>query len=595
MTEPACCINGVRASSVGRKHTVREASALASSVGRPHTVREASAPPASEPDLRAASAMPASGHRAVRRLARVTMEGMEQAQTILEGLDEQQRRAATTLNGPVRIIAGAGAGKTRTVTRRIAYACATGAWKPERVLAVTFSVKAAAEMRARLAQLGVGGAARQGTGQGVTAATFHSAALNQLNGVWTDVCDAPFPHLIEDQRDVVAQAITRVTARSDIDPLTVRDMLAEINWAKISLIPVAEYERICRAANHRPPSGLEPERFAKLYDAYEQEKTSRGEIDFDDILLLVCHIMDDFPDAAAQIRSSIGWLTVDEYQDVSPLQHRLLTLWLGGGGPDGKAAMNRNVCVVGDPAQTIYSFAGASSWDLLRFADEFGPLSADINLGIDYRSTPEVVGLANRVLAAAPNRDDYLKLRSAREPGRRVSRTVYDTDVEEAQGVAARIRKLMAAGAKPSDCAILTRINAQQAVFGTALRAAGLKFRVRRDAGWQSTALADSAASKRALLEAMGLDATGIRQEDDPGVTISTIHAAKGLEFKHVFLVGCSEGLLPYGAPAPGESLEEERRLMYVGITRAEDSLHLSYARTKDGYGAQQRRPSRFL
>lgn len=164
---------------------------------------------------------------------------MEQAQGILEGLDERQRTAATTLQGPVRIIAGAGAGKTRTVTRRIAYACATGAWKPERVLAVTFSVKAAAEMRARLGQLGVGGGTgRSGSGAGtagVTAATFHSAALHQLNSVWADICEAPFPHVIEDQRDVVSRAIIRATARTDADPLTVRDVLAEINWAKISL------------------------------------------------------------------------------------------------------------------------------------------------------------------------------------------------------------------------------------------------------------------------------------------------------------------------------------------------------------------------
>lgn len=523
---------------------------------------------------------------------------MEQAQGILGGLDEHQRRAATTLNGPVRIIAGAGAGKTRTVTRRIAYACATGAWNPERVLAVTFSVKAAAEMRARLNQLGVGKTTSghgQGSAAGVTAATFHSAALRQLNSVWADVCEAPFPHLIEDQRGVVSQAITRVTARSDADPLTVRDVLAEINWAKISLVPIEDYARVCTALHRQPPAGMDLARFAQVYDAYEQEKTSRGEIDFDDILLLVCHIMDDFPEAAAQIRSTIGWLTVDEYQDVSPLQHRLMMLWLGGGGPDGRSAMNRNVCVVGDPAQTIYSFAGASSWDLLRFADRFGPLAADVSLNTDYRSTPEVVNLANRVLSAAPNRSDYLKLVSARQPGGRVSRSGYDSDAEEAQGVARHIAKLVGEGAKPSDCAILTRINAQQPVFGAALRAQGLRFRVRKDSGWQSSALADDAASKRALLEAMGLDATGMKQADDPGVTISTIHAAKGLEFKHVFLVGCSEGLMPYGAPGTGDTLEEERRLMYVGITRAEDSLHLSYARTKDGYGAQQRRPSRFL
>ena len=189
----------------------------------------------------------------------------------------------------------------------------------------------------------------------------------------------------------------------------------------------------------------------------------------------------------------------------------------------------------------------------MQFADEFGPLSADINLNTDYRSTPEVVGLANRVLAAAPNREDYLKLVSAREKGVRISRTAYDTDDLEAQGVAARIARLVAQGAKPSDCAILTRINAQQPVFGAALRAARLKFRVRKDSGWQSSSLADDATTRKALLEAMGLDATGSQQSTDPGVMISTIHAAKGLEFKHVFLVGCSEGLLPYGSPEPGD------------------------------------------
>lgn len=185
---------------------------------------------------------------------------MEQAQQILEGLDEQQRRAATTLNGPVRIIAGAGAGKTRTVTRRIAYACATGAWKPERALAVTFSVKAAAEMRARLEQLGL-----QGGTSGVTAATFHSAALRQLNSVWADVCEAPFPHLIENQRDTVSRAITRATAVRDIDALTVRDVLAEINWAKISLVPIDDYARISVEANRQPPAGFDAARFAAIY------------------------------------------------------------------------------------------------------------------------------------------------------------------------------------------------------------------------------------------------------------------------------------------------------------------------------------------
>ena len=489
---------------------------------------------------------------------------------ILQGLDDMQRAAATAVDGPVRIVAVAGAGKTRTVTRRIAYACATGAWDPARTLAVTFSVKAAAEMRARLGKLGVG--------ESVTAATFHSAALHQLRRVWDDVCEGPFPHICDDQRALMARAFARVieTQPQEAD---LRDIHAEINWCKVSLIAPDDYPRVCAALGRRPPAGLEPQRLVDIYRAYEVEKTSRGEIDFNDILLIACHLLDEVPEAAEAIRSSIRWLTVDEYQDVSPLQHRLMRLWLGG---------NRNVCVVGDPAQTIYSFAGASSYDLLGFADEFAPLSADINLSVDYRSTPQIVRCANQVLAASPNRDDYLRLTSGREGGVRISRTVYATDADEACGVAAAIARLVEGGAQPGQCAVLTRLNAQQQVVCAALRREGLRYRVRRDAGWQRSALDDGQAGRQAMLEALGVG-------DDQGVTVSTIHAAKGLEFRHVFLVGCSEGLLPYGSPPPGDLLEEERRLMYVGITRAEETLHLSYARGKDGSAMGRRAPSRFL
>ncbi|RSX54346.1 DNA helicase II [Bifidobacterium goeldii] len=493
-------------------------------------------------------------------------------EAILEGLDESQRAAASAANGPVRIIAGAGAGKTRTVTRRIAYACARGDWDARRTLAVTFSVKAAAEMRSRLKTLGIG--------DDVTAATFHSAALRQLRRVWPDICEAPFPHVTDDQRDIVERALRRVTNMADVEPARIRDVRAEINWAKISLIAGDDYARVCASQHREPPADLDPARFADVYAAYEQEKTARGQIDFDDILLLTCHVLDDFEEAAASIRSSIGWLTVDEYQDVSPLQHRLMRLWLGD---------NRNVCVVGDPAQTIYSFAGASSYYLLHFADEFRPLSADITLGTDYRSTPQVVRYANRVLAGAPNRSDYLILASGRENGLRVGHAVYDTDADEAQGVAARIARMVAQGAHPADFAILTRINAQQPTICAALKAAGLRYRVRSDAGWQASALADDAQSKLALLEAMGLSANA------GSVTVSTIHASKGLEFPYVFMIGCSEGLMPYGSPQPGDALEEERRLMYVGVTRAENGLCMSYARSKDGSSRGNRTVSRFL
>ncbi|MCH9274923.1 ATP-dependent helicase [Bifidobacterium amazonense] len=513
------------------------------------------------------------------------------AEGILEGLDEAQRRAATTLHGPVRIIAGAGAGKTRTVTRRIAYACARGEWDPAGVLAVTFSVKAAAEMRTRIAGLGVGGS--------VTAATFHSAALRQVRNAWEDICDAPMPRIAGEPGElqrIVAQAMQRSRDGVETDVAAVRDVQAEINWCKISLVAPDDYPRVTAATHRQPPAGLDPRQFADAYACYEQEKTAHGLIDFDDILLIDCHILDDFDEIAADIRRNLRWITVDEYQDVSPLQHRLLTLWLG--------ERNRDICVVGDPAQTIYSFAGASSYDLLAFPDQFGPLAADVSLNTDYRSTPQIVRYANQVLAKSPDRTDYLRLVSARETGARIERTRYMSDEDEAKGVASRIMRLVARGVSPSDCAILTRINAQQNVCCAALRQAGLRYRVRRDSGWEGAALVDDhAVERQMLIDAAGGDDAGAAREvaakvgaKTGAVTISTIHASKGLEFKHVFLIGCSEGLIPFGSPNAGDELEEERRLMYVAVTRAEDTLHLSYAVTKNGDADSRGRvPSRFV
>ncbi|MBT1161144.1 MULTISPECIES: ATP-dependent helicase [Bifidobacterium] len=508
-------------------------------------------------------------------MERMTSAQDTHAQDLLDGLDESQHTAAATVDGPVRIVAGAGAGKTRTITRRIAYACRSGQWDPSGALAVTFSVKAANEMRSRLRGLGV---------DDVTAATFHSAALQQLRRHWEDICDAPFPHIADDgePRRIIDVALGRVCAAAGADEQTARAVQEEINWAKVSLIAPGDYPRVAAALHRRPPAGLEVQQFEDVYDCYEQEKTSHGLIDFDDILLIACHVLDEFDDVAADIRRSVRWLTVDEYQDVSPLQHRLMTLWL---------ADNRNVCVVGDPAQTIYSFAGASSYDLLSFPGQFGPLAADVSLNTDYRSTPQIVGYANRILSRSPERGDYLRLVSARIDGEHVRHTVYESDADEARGVAGRIAAMVAKGEDPSDFAILTRINVQQRLFCDALRELGLRYRVRRDTGW-SGAAGDDPASRQAVLESLGADGAARAG----AVNVSTIHASKGLEFRHVFLVGCSEGLMPYGSPADGDALEEERRLAYVGVTRAEDSLHLSYARAKDpAMPGRPRVPSRFL
>ena len=254
---------------------------------------------------------------------RATMDAWNRRRGILEGLDERQRTAATTLQGPVRIIAGAGAGKTRTVTRRIAYACATGAWKPERVLAVTFSVKSGGGNARTIGPARRrGGTGRSGSGAGtagVTAATFHSAALHQLNSVWADICEAPFPHVIEDQRDVVSRAIIRATARTDADPLTVRDVLAEINWAKISLVAVEDYARACAIAHRQPPAGLGHRSVRRRLQRLRAGKDLAWRNRF--LTIFCCSYAISwmvFPEAAAQIRSTIGWLTVDASGRLAP-------------------------------------------------------------------------------------------------------------------------------------------------------------------------------------------------------------------------------------------------------------------------------------
>ncbi|MFP1685423.1 MULTISPECIES: ATP-dependent helicase [Gardnerella] len=494
-------------------------------------------------------------------------------EALLDGLDDSQREAATALEGPVRIIACAGAGKTRTITRRIAYACATGKWDPERVLAVTFSVKAAAEMRSRIEALGVSNVG--------CVSTFHSAALQQIRSVWNDVCSAQFPSIMNDSQQIIASALKRYPDFADMTLLQTRDILAEINWAKVSLIAPDDYLRVCASTHRLPPAGLEPQQFVDIYEAYETEKNAHNCIDFNDILLLCCHILRNFPEAANRIKQSIGWITVDEYQDVSPLQHELLRLWMG---------QNRDICVVGDPAQTIYSFAGANSYYLLSFPQEFAPLGADISLNTDYRSTERIVGLANRVLAASAHKKDYVKVKAVTKGGVRVSQQVFATDVEEALGVVEQIAKLVKSGAAHlGECAILTRTNAQQQVVCKALKAAKLPYRVRKDVGWQRNVLED----------AQSYGAQGISDvfasSNISTVTVSTIHAVKGLEFAHVYVIGCSEGLIPFGSTADDSALEEERRLMYVAITRAEKTLHLSYASRKDSGTGMNRVPSRFL
>ncbi len=507
---------------------------------------------------------------------------MTDPEQLLAGLDDRQRQAATALTGPVRITAVAGAGKTRTITRRIAYACAKGVWSPSRTVAVTFSVKAAREMAGRLAGLGA---------TDVTCATIHSLALRQLAAIWRDMVDSPFPDLTPRPADALKRALTAVTGvlADQVGSRQVDDFLAEIGWLKVSLIPADQYPRAAAAAHRTPPAGLSADQMAALADRFEQEKAALGQIDFNDILLILCHLIESSPEVAVRVRRRIGWLTVDEYQDISPLQHRMIRLWLGEG--------NSNICVVGDPAQTIYSFNGATSWFLLNFDREFPGIRADIRLGHDYRSSGAIVRYANRVLSSSPVSGEYLRLRTPRPAGAVVAQDTYGSDDLEAAGVARQIGALLSQGAPAGQIAVLSRLNSQLRRVGRALDRLGVPYLTRRDADPAATQEPSDPLSSTPVqkIAEKAFAASGTLPSRIERVTLSTIHAAKGLEWDTVFLIGASDGLLPFSSAQTPSQMEEERRLFYVGVTRGKKKVVVSWARSQDGTGTRTRRRSRFL
>jgi DNA helicase-2/ATP-dependent DNA helicase PcrA len=559
--------------------------------------------------------------------------------SVLAALDPEQREVATSLTGPLCVLAGAGTGKTRAITHRIAYGVLSGVFVPQRVLAVTFTARAAGEMRSRLRDLGV---------QGVQARTFHAAALRQLHYFWPQAIGGAAPEVLPQKAGLVAEAASRL--RLSVDRAAVRDLAAEVEWAKVSLLTPETYAGASIAAG-RDPAGLDRTTVARLLEAYEQVKEERGVIDFEDVLLVTAGVLQDNPQIAATVREQYRHFVVDEYQDVNPLQQRLLDLWLGD---------RREVCVVGDAAQTIYTFTGASPQYLLGFPRRY-PDAAVVKLVRDYRSTPQVVHLANAVLARAGGlaRTARLELQAQRPAGPEPTFTAYADDVAEAVGVATAAAKLVADGARASEIAVLYRTNAQSEAFEQALAEAGVPYVVRggerffarrevreavvllrgaaraadgaqplgvaaRDAlssagwapqppagtgavreRWESlqalAALADEVAAARPeatladLVTELDERAAAQHAPTVDGVTLASLHAAKGLEWDTVFLTGLTEGLLPISFAEGLTAVEEERRLLYVGVTRARERLALSWARARTPGGRATRKPSRFL
>jgi len=332
---------------------------------------------------------------------------------ILAALDPEQRLVASSPSGPMCVLAGAGTGKTRAITHRIAYGVHSGAYQPQRVLAVTFTARAAGEMRTRLRELAVGG---------VQARTFHAAALRQLHYFWPQAIGGAAPEVLPHKASVVAEAGSRL--RFQLDRTTVRDLSSEVEWAKVSMLTPETYPAAARRAG-RDPAGLDATAMARLFQTYEEVKAERGVIDFEDVLLVMVGILTEREDIARTIRSQYRHFVVDEYQDVNAVQQRLLDLWVGE---------RDDVCVVGDAAQTIYSFTGASPRHLLGFSARY-PQAQVVKLVRNYRSTPQIVGLANLVLRA-PGQDagSMVTLQAQGEPGPSPELTSYPDDPAEAAG-----------------------------------------------------------------------------------------------------------------------------------------------------------------
>ncbi|CAB4680526.1 MAG: AAA family ATPase [Actinobacteria bacterium] len=547
---------------------------------------------------------------------------------ILSGLDPEQLAVVTAIRGPVCVIAGAGTGKTRVITNRIAYAINSGVTDPTKVLALTFTARAAGEMRARLRTLGV---------PNVAARTFHSAALKQLLYFWPYSFGGQFPTLLTTKSGFISQAIERAEIAIPAQAASLREIASEIEWAKVLEISPDNYQAEAIAAKRsiRLPNSKGAaenlEIIAKVYEAYESLKKQERTLDFEDILLLTVGMLEEDRGVRERVRDQYRFFTVDEYQDVSPLQQRLLNIWLGN---------REEICVVGDAAQTIYSFAGATSNFLLTFKNRF-PNAQTYRLSRGYRSTPEIINTANQILRSANLISDHgNELSSANSHGDKPLINGFDTSAEEIAFVVNSVVGNIKAGADSSDIAILARTNAQLDQIKSALNNAKVASQIRsgerffdrvdvRDAmrvirsasvlppeggDWYEDLVSvlrpfgdadyvsgflrlaremqegsievDSAdLSSSSNLRVKSSMRTFLRELEDraeqnnpptlPGVTLSTLHSAKGLEWNHLYLIGLSDGLLPM---SNNIDLNEERRLFYVGVTRAKQSIQITYA-----------------
>ncbi|HTP14590.1 MAG TPA: ATP-dependent helicase [Streptosporangiaceae bacterium] len=570
------------------------------------------------------------------------MDALQGPDAVLASLDPEQREVALAARGPVCVLAGAGTGKTRAVAHRIAYAVATGVVDPARVLAVTFTTRAAGELRGRLRQLGCA-VPDAGVGH-VQARTFHAAALRQLTHFWPCTVGGPAPAVIDSKIGLVAEAARRIRLSAGLPEL--KDAAAEIEWAKVTQLRPDDYPPASSQAGRTPPFAAD--KLARLYAGYEALRRERNLVDFESVLELTAAILAEHPAAAQEVRDRYCYFVVDEYQDVNPLQKLLLEMWAGD---------RDDICVVGDPRQTIYSFAGATPSYLTGFAAEYTGATV-IRLVRSYRSTPQLVALANR-LCRAGARSGGAPLVAQRPAGPVPEFTEYADEQAETTAVARQAAALIRAGMPAREIAVLVRTNAQTQGHEQALADAGVPFQLRgaerffdrtevrqavvllRSAARSATVGEDPASQVRPVLAGLGLSGEvppgrglardrweslqalaqlagdyfaaapqatladlaaelELRTETGQapamgGVTLASLHAAKGLEWDAVFLPGLTDGSMPIVYAQTDAAVDEERRLLYVGVTRARERVLLSWALARLPGGRRTRKPSRFL
>jgi DNA helicase-2/ATP-dependent DNA helicase PcrA len=549
---------------------------------------------------------------------------------LLAGLNDGQLKVATWFESPVVVMAGAGTGKTRALTHRIAYGVSEGHYRADNTLALTFTQRAAAEMAGRLRDLGV---------EHVSARTFHSAALRQLQHFWPKLTGGFLPDILPSKASLVAHVLE--TMRIAVDQAVLRDIAAEVEWRKVKSLSPDDYSKAVESGVRRVPAGLSATDMVEVFTRYEVAKTERRRIDFEDVLLLGVGMLESEPGVLAQVRERYRHFLVDEYQDVSPIQQRLLDLWLGPA---------KDVCVVGDASQTIYTFAGATSDYLLGFVDAV-PDAHLIRLDTNYRSTTTIVEMANRVIAQQPG---ALTLVAHTGPGPDTELIDRDTDDQEAEAIAQRLLVLNKAGTPLGDVAILHRYSAQMLAIEGALRNHGMAVYVQG-----GTRFFDQPHIKRAVMEIRGAAVAGVQgsiadvvtdilygigyqakepdhrgaerstwedlralidlaegcepsmtvvefsdelakratAHDEPernAITLTTVHAAKGREWPVVVVMGLTEGHFPISYARTEAEIAEEQRLFYVAVTRAKQRLIVSLGRSQR-QGGSSRTPSRFL